>query len=125
MLSVMDKAGTVEAKGSQWGVTTDTVHERRWDTGVLIPGVNYDPPRAIVVRPPPKIIYRQGATRLDPDVVRDIQRALKTAGFDPGPIDGIYGPHTAAAAAAFQTVKGLVSDGEVGPQTAPVLGVNI
>jgi len=29
--------------------------------------------------------------------VRDVQRALVTAGYDPGPIDGIMGPRTKSA----------------------------
>jgi hypothetical protein len=116
--------GTVEAKGTDFGVVADTVHGRRWDTGVLIPGVQYDPPGAINVTAPPKI-YRQGAAGLDPNVVRAIQQALVAAGVDPGPVDGAYGPNTAVAVAAFQSMNGLVSDGEVGPQTAAKLGVNI
>ncbi|KAB2868218.1 MAG: peptidoglycan-binding protein, partial [Bauldia sp.] len=32
---------------------------------------------------------------------------------------------TAAAVAAFQRVRGLVMDGEVGPQTAAALGIQI
>lgn len=29
--------------------------------------------------------------------IRDVQRALTNAGYDPGPIDGIFGPRTKAA----------------------------
>jgi Putative peptidoglycan binding domain len=116
--------GTVEAMDHDHGVAVSTVNGRRWDTGVLIPGVNYDAAGTVNVTAPPRI-YRQGATGLDPNVVRAIQQALVTAGVDPGGVDGSYGPHTAAAVAAFQTVNGLVSDGEVGPQTAAKLGVTI
>ena len=35
------------------------------------------------------------------------QSALKAAGFDPGPIDGITGKKTRAAIAAFQKAKSL------------------
>lgn len=49
--------------------------------------------------------------------VRRLQEILKQLGFDPGPIDGIFGPKTEAAVKAFQKKYGLVVDGIVGPQT--------
>lgn len=53
--------------------------------------------------------------------VRQYQQALKAAGFDPGPIDGIKGPRTIAAIRAFQRSRGLVVDGIVGPKTTAAL----
>ena len=52
--------------------------------------------------------------------VRLCQNILKSFGnpaFDPGPVDGIFGPHTEAAVKAFQTVFAPPSDGVVGPKT--------
>lgn len=49
--------------------------------------------------------------------VESIQEALKRHGFDPGPVDGIYGPRTQNAVRAYQHSRGLVSDGLVGPIT--------
>lgn len=49
--------------------------------------------------------------------VRDLQKKLKAAGFDPGPIDGIFGPKTQAAVMAFQRAAGISVDGIAGPQT--------
>ena len=51
--------------------------------------------------------------------VRKMQQALLDAGFDPGPIDGIYGPKTASAVKAYQAsesmvVNGVFSDYEAG-----------
>lgn len=117
--------GTVEARGHELGIAVGTVHMRRWNTGVLVPGIQYDEDVTPidVVRPPS--IYHINAPNVDLSAVRDIQRALAVFGIDPGPVDGIYGPKTTAAVAAFQQLKGLVVDGEVGPVTAQALGVNI
>ena len=54
----------------------------------------------------------------------EIQKALAAKGFDPGNIDGVWGRRTAAAVRAFQTSKGLQSDGVVGPITAKALDAN-
>ena len=56
--------------------------------------------------------------------VEELQKMLKDAGFDPGPLDGKFGPKTRAAVLAFQQGKGLQVDGVVGPQTrAALLGL--
>ncbi|MBI3615286.1 MAG: peptidoglycan-binding protein [Candidatus Omnitrophica bacterium] len=49
--------------------------------------------------------------------VREVQRALKAAGFDPGPTDGHLGTRTRTAIRDFQTQQGLEPDGKVGPRT--------
>ncbi|MFF7705314.1 peptidoglycan-binding domain-containing protein [Streptomyces lydicus] len=46
-----------------------------------------------------------------------VQRSLRNAGFDPGPINGEFGPTTAAAVRSFQAAEGIPADGVVGPQT--------
>jgi peptidoglycan hydrolase-like protein with peptidoglycan-binding domain len=55
------------------------------------------------------------------DVVRDIQQALALLGYDPGPIDGDFGPATRKAVIAFQKDQKLTADGVVGPQTAAAI----
>jgi len=49
--------------------------------------------------------------------VRDLQEALKALGYDPGPIDGVFGAMTEAAVKAFQQAKGITADGVVGKIT--------
>ncbi len=48
---------------------------------------------------------------------KEVQTALKNAGFDPGSFDGKIGPRTRQAIKDFQKSKGLVPDGVVGPKT--------
>lgn len=49
-------------------------------------------------------------------VVR-LQRELKAAGFNPGPVDGIFGRGTQRAVRAYQSRYHLGVDGIVGPRT--------
>jgi hypothetical protein len=46
-----------------------------------------------------------------------LQQRLQFKGFDPGPVDGIFGPRTEAAVKAVQTSAGATVDGVVGNQT--------
>ncbi|MFH1413497.1 MAG: peptidoglycan-binding domain-containing protein [Candidatus Omnitrophota bacterium] len=48
---------------------------------------------------------------------KQIQTALKNAGYNPGKIDGKIGKNTREAIKAFQRDKGLKVDGKVGKQT--------
>ncbi len=50
-----------------------------------------------------------------------VQRVLKKAGCDPGPVDGKLGRKTRAAIRAFQKKEGLAADGRVGYQTLTAL----
>ena len=57
----------------------------------------------------------------DPKLIAELQRALATAGYDPGTPDGTFGVNTEAAVVAFQQANGLSPDGIVGPETANAL----
>lgn len=56
-------------------------------------------------------------TKVAQDRNKDIQKALKAAGFYTGTIDGKIGPKTKAAVMDFQKANGLKADGKVGPKT--------
>ncbi len=47
----------------------------------------------------------------------DVQKALKRAGYDPGPVDGRLGKKTKSAIKAFQRKQGLTADGIIGEKT--------
>ncbi len=53
--------------------------------------------------------------------VRALQQALAREGFDPGSVDGKFGPNTERAVKAFQRANGLTVDGLVGPRTRAAL----
>ena len=116
--------GTVEANSTKTGVITSTLSGRRWDIGVLVPGVTYfRGPDPVIVAPPPATILRVTSPLTRGKIVEKIQKELAKRGFASGQADGVYGPQTASAVIAFQAAKGLVADGEVGPATRKALGM--
>ena len=71
----------------------------------------------------PDIAERSAATvmKVAEDRNKDIQKALKAAGFYAGAIDGKIGPRTKKAIIDFQRANGLKPDGKCGPKTLAVL----
>lgn len=116
--------GTVEAHSSRAGVIASTLSGRRWDMGILVPGIQYGPrAEPVNVVGPGAEIYRLASPVMKGEEVKKLQTLLKARGFDPGDIDGEFGPHTQAAVLGFQLASGLLADGEVGPETAKGLGI--
>lgn len=111
---------TVEAYSASKGVIVSTSAGRRWDHGVLIPGVKYEigtPPTKPV---PVASVIVFGSKNVA--AVRKIQELLNTHGTTPPlTVDGGFGKLTAAAVVDFQTAAGLVPDAEVGPATMAAL----
>ena len=63
-------------------------------------------------------------TNTTPDVVESLQRALKRAGYDPGPIDGVIGRKTRQALADYQRQQGL-AEGSMTLEALGRLGVKL
>jgi peptidoglycan hydrolase-like protein with peptidoglycan-binding domain len=53
--------------------------------------------------------------------VREVQRRLTGLGYRPGPVDGLFGPRTEAAARWFQYKHGLPTTGRINQVTLEVL----
>ena len=49
--------------------------------------------------------------------IEEVQRILKEAGFEPGPMDGVMGAQTRAAIRKFQKAKGLRPTGKIDSDT--------
>lgn len=118
------RGGTVEAKGTLYGVVADTVHGRRWDAGILIPGISYNSSGPIAVVQP-SLIYERGGKNMDAGVIARIQTALLAKGHNPGAVNRDFGSDTEMAVAHFQEAMGLTVDGQVGPETAAALGISL
>jgi len=117
--------GTVEAHSHNDGVINSHVSGRRWDIGILVPGVVYQSEPSVPVAPPVNRVFRVTHPLINSPKVGEIQRALLNKGFDPQGIDNKYGQDTARAVIAFQKHTGLLVDGEVGEQTASALGIEL
>ena len=116
--------GTVEAHSHIDGVINGKVNGRRWDTGILIPGVTYQQGNQVSVTPPTQL-FRFTRPPMISAKVGEIQKALLNKGFDPQGIDNVYGKTTMNAVISFQKHEGILVDGEVGPTTAGRLGIEL
>src|SRR5690606_21182133 len=111
----------IEAHSTARGVIRHTASGRAWNYGVLVPGVEYFRGEKRVPYRTPQSILRVTQPLTRGPATKRLQAALDKRGFDPGPIDGIYGPRTMAAVVAFQLEHGLVPDGEAGKETLKAL----
>lgn len=117
---------TIEAHSSADGVIRGSLANRRWDYGILVPGIAYTQTEAAVPQLALKqMVLRQTKTRTALPKIKAIQNALMKKGFNTGGTWGVFDAHTTAAVQAFQVSKGLVPDGEVGAKTARALGIKL
>jgi cell wall-associated NlpC family hydrolase len=67
-----------------------------------------------------RVLHLTSPLQAGPDVLT-LQKRLKGKGYDPGILDGRYGPTTSHAVRVFQKTHGLAVDGAYGPATAKAL----
>lgn len=101
---------TVEANCTKYGCIQSVVSGRRFDYGILLPGVEYKANTSIVSTPPKDTVYKLKSPYMKSDFIKKVQIALGSLGSD---VDGVYGPHTQSLVVAFQKSKGLIVDGEL------------
>jgi hypothetical protein len=90
-----------------------------WNAGYWFPAWGYAPSAYFVYDGP---IY--GYNGWTPDrVIVDVQEQLARAGYYDGPIDGVLGPMTREAIAAFQADNGLAVTSAIDEPTLATLGL--
>ncbi|MEX1168418.1 MAG: peptidoglycan-binding protein [Hydrogenophaga sp.] len=63
-------------------------------------------------------------TNATPAKIREIQQALKAAGYNPGPVNGVLRAATMSAVTRYQQAKSLPVDGFLNLETVKALGVS-
>jgi hypothetical protein len=118
------QGGTVEAHSRLRGVIAGSLSGRRWDCGVVVPGICYLPSDAPVALGEDIDTLHLTHPLTRSERARMVQRRLGELGFPVGAVDGIFGPQTAHAVQGFQARRGLAPDGEVGAITWAALGLD-
>src|SRR5213083_186749 len=90
-----------------------------WNTGYWFPAWGYDPYVTYAYDGP---IYAYNGWSPD-RVIVDVQEQLQRDGYYDGPIDGILGPTTREAIAAFQADNGLAVTSVIDEPTLATLGI--
>jgi hypothetical protein len=83
------------------------------DEGNLVP----ETVKFITCAPVPISSLTGVKNRINPQVIKEIQRRLQHEHFNPGPIDGIFGPTTSAALCAYQRAHRLPETGVIDDAT--------
>ena len=119
--SLETKVGALEAKVDSVEQRQSAIEgqtgESRESVGYLKGKVDSRGPSTVVVtgaQGNEGYLYKSGKKSL---THKDIQLALKNAGFYKGPIDGKVGKNTKKAIKEFQKANGLKADGVVGKET--------
>jgi peptidoglycan hydrolase-like protein with peptidoglycan-binding domain len=62
--------------------------------------------------------------QMDQAMVKQAQEKLSAQGYDPGPVDGIFGPKTQAAVKKLQEDRSLKQSGQLDQETIATLGLD-
>ena len=117
------QGGSVEAHSSARGVVADRLSGRRWDLGILVPGIRYFRAETLPRLEVPAGILRLTTPLMRGERIRKLQQRLEALKLATGTADGVFGPQTATAVRTFQARAGLLADGEVGAATWSELGL--
>ncbi len=109
-----------ETRAALFGTTTSRYNQDNWLNIPPPPPITGDFPGERVSQAPSTQTLRAGDRGSD---VEELQRDLRRRGFNPGPIDGIYGSQTQEAVRQFQRSRGLFPDGVAGRETLTALGL--
>jgi hyperosmotically inducible periplasmic protein len=116
------------ARASQMAREVPGVRSVRNDTTYNSPKASLDTDRpgtrarAASMRKARPTTDRSSAAQVQPDV-RAAQEKLRDKGYNPGPIDGIWGPRTAAAVSAYQRKENLTVTNRLDTETLGKLEV--
>lgn len=120
---------TDSVRASQIAREVPGVRAVRNDTTYADPKVSLDTDRSVsrvrarpVSMKKPGTMDRPSAEAAQADV-RDAQEKLKEKGYDPGPIDGVWGPRTAAAVRDYQRAEKLTMTSRLDQETAAKLAL--
>lgn len=119
---------TDSARASQMAREVPGVRAVRNDTSYDSPKVSLDSDRSVTrARPvstkkPSTTAYAPSTPPVQADV-RAAQEKLKDKGYDPGPVDGIWGPRTAAAVSEYQRKEKMAVTSRLDTETLGKLEV--
>ena len=105
---------------------TDFLAAGRWGWDAQTRATAQAPTSRSTPRSPPVSSPEAGEARLELDrsARRVIQRGLRADGFDPGSVDGLFGPATRASLRAWQRSRGQAATGYLDGQQATELWVS-
>jgi hypothetical protein len=110
-----DPARTSDGGARDVGALIGSAKDRGAQSAQNQPQADLPPLEEVTVpQLPPTTYSRRDYTR--------IQLLLQEAGFNPGPVDGQWGPRTQGAMADFQRAEGLPPSGEPNAETLDALG---
>lgn len=112
-LTIADVWGHIEFPGYEWK-QCPSISMEQFRSSLRDGGRTATPTIPVPSQPASRTILSQGDRGAD---VRAVQQQLADLGFNPGPVDGIYGPLTVDAVERFQRAARIGVDGVVGPVT--------
>ena len=120
ILVMMKLLDYTKITGTFGQITKQAVEQVQGDSGLVVDGVVGPQTWQALPADPGTVNLVQGASG---PTVQALQKGLKKYtpapgnATDPGTVDGVFGPNTAAAVRAYQAERGISVDGVVGDET--------